>query len=71
MLRRNPTQSPDGNDQWGTADRSSPWANTLRLTADLALVTDPVYKMWAAKYNDDHDLFDNDFANAWSGRRSP
>lgn len=60
-----PSKSPEGNDQWRTADSESPWAKTFRLTADMALVNDPVYKQWAKKYNDDHALFDNDFANAW------
>lgn len=44
-----PTKSPEGNDQWGTKDPNSPYANTIRLTADLALVNDPVYKEWAEK----------------------
>lgn len=59
------TKSPDGNDQWGTKDSKSPFAKTFRLTADLSLVADPVYKAWAMKYHADHALFDNDFAKAW------
>lgn len=60
-----PTQSPDGLDQWGTEDSSSPFAKTFRLTADMSVVADPVYRQWAVKYNEDHDLFDSDFAKAW------
>lgn len=59
------TKSPDGQDQWGTKDSNSPFANTFRLTADLALVEDPAYKKWAIKYDKDHELFDNDWAAAW------
>jgi catalase (peroxidase I) len=41
-----PTKSPEGNDQWGTADPKSPYAyaKTFRLTADLTLIADPAYK---------------------------
>lgn len=60
------TKSPEGNDQWGPQDPSSPWANTLRLTADMAMVKDPAYRKWAVKYNEDHALFDRDFADAWA-----
>jgi len=58
-----PTKSPEGNDQWGT--EGGPWAGTLRLTADLAMVQDVEYRKWAEKYNEDHALFDSDFADAW------
>ena len=66
-----PSKSPEGNDQWETADRSSKYKDTFRLTADLALVSDPEYKAWAQKYHDDHALFDEDFANAWCDASSP
>ena len=59
------TKSPDGADQWGTKDSKSPYATTVRLTADLALITDPVYKKWAVKYQKNHKLFDKAFAKAW------
>ena len=58
-----PSKSPEGNDQWMTGDDK--WADTFRLTADLALVTDPIYKEFAKSYREDHALFDRDFANAW------
>lgn len=57
-------KSPDGQDQWGP-DSNNPFVGTYRLTADLALVTDKAYKKWALKYDSDHDLFDNDWADAW------
>ena len=60
-----PAKSPEGNDQWRTKDTSSKWAKTMKLTSDLALVADPEYKELAKKYDKDHSLFDNDFADAW------
>jgi len=60
-----PVKSPYGNDQWWTADRASPHAKTMRLTADLALVSDATYKQIAAEYARDHKRFDSDFADAW------
>jgi len=59
------TKSPEGYDQWGTKNSTSPFAATFRLTADLALVSDPIYKEWVTKYHEDHALFDSDFAKAW------
>jgi catalase-peroxidase len=59
------TKSPEGNDQWGTKNSTSPFATTFRLTADLALVSDPIYKKWVIKYHKNHTLFDHDFARAW------
>jgi len=35
------------------------------LTADLAIVTDDIYRRIATEYAKDHDLFDSDFADAW------
>jgi catalase (peroxidase I) len=37
------TESPAGNPQWQTKDRQSPSKDTMRLTADLALVYDDTY----------------------------
>ena len=54
-----------GNDQWWTKNRSSLHANTQRLTSDLAIVSDDVYRAVAAEYAKDHDKFDSDFADAW------
>jgi len=60
-----PVKSPSGADQWWTADRSSKYAQTRRLTADVALVADETYKAIALEYAHDHEKFDSDFADAW------
>jgi len=60
-----PTRSESGNDQWWTADRNSTYADTMRLTADMALVEDVIYREIATAYRHDHELFDADFAAAW------
>merc|ERR1712048_354857 len=54
-----------GNDQWWTADRNSTYANTMRLTSDLALIEDEIYREIATAYRQDHELFDADFSAAW------
>jgi len=59
------TKSPEGNDQWGIKDNRGKFGTTMRLTADLALIADPVYKHWVDKYHQDTKLFDSDFAKAW------
>merc|ERR1711879_322988 len=48
-----PTRSESGSDQWWTADRNSTYADTMRLTADLALVEDDIYKEIAIAYRND------------------
>jgi catalase-peroxidase len=60
-----PMKSPYGNDQWRTTDRSSKYAHTRRLTADMSIVTDKIYRTIAEEYSRDHETFDNDFADAW------
>jgi len=60
-----PTQSPDGLDQWGPKNTMGKFANTFRLTSDLSLVNDPIYRQWAITYKNDHNRFDADFATAW------
>jgi len=60
-----PTRSESGNDQWWTTDRNSTYADTMRLTADLALVVDDTYREIAIAYRHDHELFDSEFAAAW------
>jgi len=59
-----PVKSPFGN-QWQTTARNSTYAHLRRLTADLSLLADPVYKRIAAEYRSNHDIFDSDFADAW------
>jgi len=60
-----PSKSPVGNDQWWTTDRTGKYANTMRLTSDIALKVDPTYRSIAEEYLNDHDKFDSDFADAW------
>lgn len=60
-----PVKSPSGNDQWYTANRDSEYANTRRLTADLALTVDPIYSEIVKEYAQSPETFDSDFADAW------
>jgi len=60
-----PVKSAYGNDQWWTEDRGSKFANTRRLTADMSMVADDIYKAVALEYARDHVTFDADFADAW------
>jgi len=60
-----PVKSASGNDQWWTSDRSSKYNNTRRLTADLALKSDPYYSYFAKLFARDHESFDLIFADAW------
>ena len=59
------SKSPFGNDQWRTKNRKSPYANTMRLTSDLALVNDETYAAIVREYAADYAKFDSDFADAW------
>merc|ERR1712061_978791 len=49
----------------GTADRSSKYSHTRRLTADMSVATDETYRAIAIEYAYDHAKFDSDFADAW------
>ena len=40
-----PSKSPEGADQWNVPGTDKKWSGILRLTADLALVSDPIYKV--------------------------
>jgi len=60
-----PMKTPFGNDQWWTEDRNSKYSKTRRLTADLSLVYDDVFKPIAEEYATNHSKFDLDFADAW------
>merc|ERR1712007_227551 len=48
-----------------TSNRSSRFSRIRRLTADMAIVNDEVYKKIAEEYARNHTLFDSDFADAW------
>lgn len=59
------TKSPDGFDQWNTASPNSKYAKTFKLTSDLSLAVDPIYREWVVHYQKNPDLFDKDYADAW------
>lgn len=60
-----PVKSTFGNDQWQTKNRQSPFKNTRRLTADLALAFDDIYKPIAQEYRDNDTTFNQEWAAAW------
>jgi len=60
-----PVKSPSGNDQWWTSSRNSTYAHTRRLTADMSMVADEIYRKVSMEYRDNHTKFDSDFAAAW------
>jgi catalase (peroxidase I) len=60
-----PVKSAYGNDQWYTTNRTSKYSHTRRLTADMAMVNDKIYKQIATEYAHNHQKFDSDFADAW------
>jgi len=55
-----------GHWQWQTVNRKSKLAGTMRLTADLALLHDPVMKMMVELFAKDQSALDNAFAHAWT-----
>jgi len=59
------SKSPDGFDQWNTASPDSKYAKTFKLTSDLSLTADPVYREWVMHYYKNPDQFDKDYADAW------
>jgi catalase-peroxidase len=60
-----PVRSPSGLDQWWTTNRSSPNAAMMRLTSDMALAADPIYRHIAVKMEANHTYFDEAFASAF------
>jgi len=60
-----PAKSNFGNDQWRTKNHDSPYKTTMRLTSDMALKFDSIYKPIAQEFNSNHTLFDSEFAEAW------
>jgi len=60
-----PVKSAYGNDQWWTANRSSKYSHTRRLTSDMSMVADDTYRQVALEYARNHAQFDSDFADAW------
>jgi len=60
------TQNPSGTAvQWQTKNRNSNLASTMRLTADLALVNDDVYKQLATHWICDQQQLEVAFAASW------
>jgi len=60
------TNTPNGKaKQWQTKDRSSALAGTMRLTADLALVNDNIYKNLATHWVCDRQKLEVAFAHSW------
>merc|ERR1719188_2005855 len=60
-----PTQSPAGADQWRTVKRTGPHSHTYRLTSNMALVTDPIYKPIAREFARNPKTFEDEYADAW------
>jgi len=60
-----PAKSPYGADQWHTRNETSKFARTMRLTSDVSLVADKIYRPIVEEYAADHAQFDADFADAW------
>lgn len=52
--------------QWRTKDRKSVRSQTMRLTSDLALLHNPVYKNMVNLFAEDQGALDNAFAHAWT-----
>merc|ERR1712150_337752 len=55
-----------GHWQWRTVNGKSKYAGTMRLTSDLALLHDPVFKMMVELFAKDQNALDNAFAHAWT-----
>jgi len=60
-----PVKSPFGADQWWTTDRNSPHSRMMRLTTDLSLAADPIYRQFGLEFIRNRTAFDEAFANAW------
>jgi len=59
-------KGPGGLYQWRTANRTSKRKDTMRLTSDLALLEDPVYRAMVELFAKDQNALDNAFAHAWT-----
>jgi len=70
------TKSPAGAWQWKPVnqanddhapqvDDSGDAVETIMLTTDIALITDPAYREISQKFHDDHDYFADAYARAW------
>jgi len=59
-------KGPGGHWQWRTADRASTRKTNMRLTSDLALLHNPIYKALVEIFAKDQSALDNAFAHAWA-----
>lgn len=59
------TPGDTGKSQWQTVDRDSPIADTMMLTADLALKAHTLYSKHATTFAEDQGALDLAFADAW------
>jgi catalase (peroxidase I) len=57
---------PGGHWQWKTANPESPYASTMRLTSDLALLEDPSFAAISHEFAEDQGKLDVAFAEAWN-----
>lgn len=58
-------KGPGGHWQWQTANRTSTRSTNMRLTSDMALLENPVYKAMVEIFAKDQNALDNAFAHAW------
>lgn len=64
-------KGPGGHWQWrpkhkaGSSKANSTLPDIMMLTADIALLKDPVYLKWVQTYAGDETALTNDFGNVW------
>jgi len=58
-------KGPGGHWQWRVTDRSSPYANVMRLTSDVALLHDDSFAKISQEFAKDQSQLDAAFAQAW------
>jgi len=56
---------PGGHNQWRIVNATEDEEGLMRLTSDMALVTDPLYKEIVQEFADNMTAFDEAFADAW------
>lgn len=59
------THSTGGKIQWRTVDRDSEFADTMMLTADIALKAHPLFSKHAELFSEDQAALNVAFADAW------
>lgn len=58
-------KGPGGHWQWRVADANSKYRSLMRLTTDIALISDDSYKAIVADYATNQDSLDKAFSEAW------